>query len=99
MNRLIIFLLFFVPLWASAQGTCLSVDGLKFEAIDYSKLLVIKSDKNIAIMSIATGGVDLRKESTLAFRFFTPTVCINQNDKFHLNGKLVEITNIQLLKY
>jgi len=98
MNRLIIFLLFFAPLWVSAQGKCLSVDGLKFEAIDDNKLLVIQSEKNIAIMSIYTRK-DLRKQPTLLFRFFTPTVCEYQNNKFHLNGELVTIDGINLLKH
>ena len=98
MNRLIIFLLFFAPLWVSAQGKCLSVDGLKFEAIDRDELLVIQSGKNIAIMRI-TSSKDLRKQPTLLFRFFTPTVCDYQNYKFHLNGELVIISNISLLMY
>ncbi len=98
MNRLVIFLLLFIPFWASAQE-CLSVDGLKFEAIDFNKLLVIKSEKNIAIMTLSSIPGDLRKESALTFRFFTPTVCQTSNYHFHLNGKLVMIMNIQLLKY
>jgi len=67
---------------------CLSVQGLQFEKIGYSTLLIIREGKNWGTMEVS-GEVPAGK---LEFRFFTPTICDEtQNDKFHLNGKLTSI--------
>jgi len=67
---------------------CLSVQGLQFEKIGYSTLLIIRDGKNWGTMEIASqvpGG-------KIEFRFFTPTICdATQNDKFHMNGQLTEL--------
>ena len=72
---------------------CLAVNGLQFEAVDYGQLLVIRDGKNIGILSVSYFGSDLRKASSLQFRFFTPTICDGiQNNKFHINQVLVTVS-------
>jgi hypothetical protein len=82
----------------SAQERCLSVDGLQFEAVDYSQLLVIKSGKNIAIARVRGYIGDLRKVSRLEFRFFAPTVCTISNSQFQINGSMVDLVSLDVLK-
>ena len=75
--------------------TCLSVDGLQFEAISTNTLLVSKNGQNLATLTI---GRSLPK-GNLIFRFFTPTICDRlQNDKLHINGELYSIQDISKFK-
>ncbi len=88
------FILLFAPVAAFAQ-TCLDVNGLQFEKIDSDKLLVSRAGKNIAI--ITTRGII--SEGPLQFRFFSPTLCTAPtNHRFHINGRLFAVEDIQILK-
>ena len=67
---------------------CLSVQGLQFEKIGYSTLLIIRDGKNWGTMEI---GREV-PAGKIEFRFFTPTICDRlQNERFHLNGQLTNI--------
>ena len=75
--------------------TCLPVQGLQFEKIGSSDLLIIRDGKNWGTMWV--GGVPT--DGKMEFRFFTPTICDgNQNNEIHINGKLSKIYTIKPFK-
>ena len=75
--------------------TCLPVQGLQFEKIGSSDLLIIRDGKNWGIMRV----VGIPADGKMEFRFFTPTICDgNQNSEIHINGKLSMILNIKPFK-
>ena len=69
--------------------TCLSVDGLQFEALSMNTLLVSKGGQNWGTLTLSYGYLP---KGNLVFRFFTPTICDGyQNNKIHINGELHSI--------
>ena len=76
--------------------TCLPVEGLQFEKIGYSTLLIIKNGRNWGTLTIYWNAIP---DGKLEFRFFTPTMCDgSQNRVLHINGKLETIEDIKPFK-
>ena len=73
--------------------TCLPVEGLSFEKISISKLLVIKDGKNFATIDTYDGIPD--KISN--FRFFSEKLCTCScpERNFHIDGKLHSVSKIE----
>jgi hypothetical protein len=91
------FVAFMVAL--SVRADCIQVDGLQFEPIDRSELLIMRGGVNLGTLYVGTGGKvkDFRTLQNLQFRFFTPKLCdTSPNNKFHLNGELVESILIKI---
>ena len=91
----ILFVLLSVPLLGRAE--CINVNGISFEKIDSTKLLVTKDDKNIAI--IHTYFMVSLPSKIGAFRFFSEKLCDSgAENKFHIDGKLFNVDRIELFK-
>ena len=75
--------------------TCLSVDGLQFEALSINTMLVSKGGQNWGTLTIWS----YLPKGNLVFRFFTPTICDgSQNNKIHINGELHSIMKLDKFK-
>ena len=90
----ITFIALFFATSVKAQ-TCLPVEGLQFEKIGDSTLLIIRDGKNWGTMMV--GGIPA--DGKMEFRFFTPTICNgSQNNQIHINKKLSYILDISPFK-
>ena len=88
------FIALFFAASVKAQA-CLPVEGLQFEKIGVSTLLIMRDSKNWGTMVIY-GAVP---DGKIEFRFFTPTVCDgSQNNQIHINKKLETIRDIKPFK-
>jgi len=76
-------------------ATCIPVDGLTFEKVGYSTLMIIRNGKNYGLMLIYSAIPD-----NFTVRFFTPTVCDDSsaNHQFQINGQLVGVSTISIFK-
>jgi hypothetical protein len=76
--------------------TCLPVEGLQFEKIGDSTLLIMKNGRNWGTLKIWVYHIP---DGKLEFRFFTPTICDgDQNNQIHINGKLFKVDEIKPFK-
>ena len=88
------FITLFFATTVKAQA-CLPVEGLQFEKIGISTLLIMRDSKNWGTMVIY-GAVP---DGKIEFRFFTPTVCDgSQNNQIHINKQLLYIGTIKPFK-
>ena len=80
----------------ATAATCIPVNGLTFEKVGYSTLMMIQNGKNYGLLKIYWSAIP----DNFSVRFFTPTVCDDGsgNSKFQINGKLEQVENIQVFK-
>ena len=93
-----LFLLLTATPWpARAQQSCLPVHGLSFERVSGCELLAVRDGQNIAFITIDCNYSILGLPEKLGvFRFFSQNLCIRGAERrFHLDGKLFYVTQIQ----
>ena len=85
---------FIMPHRQALARTCIPIHGLSFERIDSNKLLASREGRNVAIISISL--YHSFPERLVQFRFFSANLClIGAEGKFHIDGKLYTVQNIE----
>jgi hypothetical protein len=93
---------FFISQPVSAQ--CIPVAGLEFERISDEELLAVKNGKNFAVLAISTLDSRYQRHGVLpakinSFRFFSEELCtVGAESRFHIDGKLFFLSNVQVFK-
>ena len=78
---------------ALAKTRCMPVHGLSFERISGDSLLASREGRNIAIVRVYYPALPERLGQ---FRFFSANLCpYGAASKFHLDGKLITVKDIE----
>jgi hypothetical protein len=93
LNKVVISLSFLFS--ASAYADCIKESAVtKWEVISYYQILASAGDRNLAILNTSYGG--LKPGQSLTLRFFSPSIC--PNDNIMIDGSAYRVNNVELIR-